>query len=151
MPASPQPAIDAAAIDPQEAARNVARLSDDQLREGMSGPYRRQILDEIFRRMQEHFRPDAAAGLDAVIHWRITGRKDGGHDAYEVAIREDSCEVRHELVADPRVAFELDGVEFLRLVTGNVAGPTLFMSGQLKIEGDLMFASSIAGLFHLPS
>ena len=56
---------------------------------------RGQILSEIFRRMAEHFRADAARDTDAVIHWRIGGRPDGGADEYETVIRDGACEV-HE-------------------------------------------------------
>jgi putative sterol carrier protein len=49
------------------------------------------------------------------------------------------------------VTLALDGVDFMRLVTGNAAGPTLFMSGKLKIEGDLMFAPQIATMFRIPT
>ena len=36
--------------------------------------------------MEEHFKPASAAGVDAVIHWKITGRPDGGIDHYEVVL-----------------------------------------------------------------
>ena len=49
-----------------------------------------------------------------------------------------------------RVTFTIGGADFLRLVTGNAAGPMLFMSGKLKIEGDMMFAASAASLFTIP-
>ena len=45
---------------------------------------------------------------------------------------------------------KLDGVDFLKLVTGNAIGPMLFMSGKLKIEGDLMFAAQIQSMFTIP-
>ena len=51
---------------------------------------------------------------------------------------------------DARVTFTIGGADFLRLVTGNAAGPMLFMSGKLKIEGDMMFAASAASLFTIP-
>jgi putative sterol carrier protein len=41
-------------------------------------------------------------------------------------------------------------VDFLKLVTGNAAGPMLFMTGKLKIEGDLMFAATVQSLFRIP-
>ena len=52
----------------------MSQATDEQLAELMSGPMRGQILDEIFRRMSEHFRADAARDTEAVIHWRIGGR-----------------------------------------------------------------------------
>ena len=39
---------------------------------------------------------------------------------------------------------------FLKLITGQVSGPELFMSGKLKVEGDLMFAPQIASMFQRP-
>ena len=112
-------ASDPSQVDAEELARNLSQASDEQLAELMSGEMRPLILDEIFNRMAEHFRPESARDVDAVIHWRIGGRSDGGAD-------------------------------FLKLVTVNAAGPMLFMSGKLKIEGDLMFAASAASLFTIP-
>ena len=45
----------------------MAQATDEQLGELMSGPMREQILAEIFRRMEEHFRADAARDTEAVI------------------------------------------------------------------------------------
>jgi len=42
------------------------------------------------------------------------------------------------------------GVNFIKLVSGAVQGPSMFMSGGLKIEGDLMFAAQVEGLFQIP-
>ena len=143
--------FDASQVDPAEFARGIAEASDEQLREGMASPLRGQILAEIFGRMAEHFRPGAARDTEAVIHWRIGGRADGGHDEWETTIRDGSCEVREGFgEAQPRVAFEIDGADFLRLVTGNAAGPVLFMSGKLKVSGDMMFAARTPSLFTIP-
>ena len=151
-PHAPDPgAIDPGAVDAEELARNMSSATDEQLAGLMSGPMRGQILNEIFRRMSEHFRPESARDIDAVIHWRIGGRPDGGADEYETVIRDGACEVHEGLESgSPRVAFTIDGVDFLRLVTGNAAGPMLFMGGKLKIEGDMIFAASAASLFAIP-
>lgn len=142
-------AIDPGQIDEQEFARNLAQVPDEQLREGMSGPMRDQILDEIFARMEQHYTGSNA--VDAVIHWRIGGRPDGGYDEFEVVMKNGACAAKRGFEADPRVTLQVDGVDFLRLVTGNVAGPQLFMTGKLKIEGDLMFSATVAGMFKIPS
>jgi putative sterol carrier protein len=144
-------AADTSQVDPQEFARTISGASDEQIREGLSGPMRDQALGEIFSRMEQHFEPGSAAELEAVIHWRIGDRPDGGHDEYEVVIRDGSCTVSEGLSAEPRVAFRIGAVEFLRLVTGNASGPALFMTGKLKIDGDLMFAARVQSLFRIPS
>ncbi|MET0731005.1 MAG: SCP2 sterol-binding domain-containing protein [Solirubrobacterales bacterium] len=67
-------------------------------------------------------------------------------------ISSGTCKVSEGLTADSaRVTFTIDGADFLRLVTGNAQGPMLFMSGRLKIEGDMMFAASAASLFTIPT
>ena len=100
--------------------------------------------------MSEHFRADAARDTEAVIRWRIGG-PDDAVDEYETVISNGACEVHEGFEAESaRVTFTVGGADFLRLVTGNAAGPMLFMSGKLKIEGDMMFAASAASLFTIP-
>jgi putative sterol carrier protein len=141
-------AIDASKVDPQEFARNVAQTPDAQLREGIEGPLRGQVLAEIFQRMEHHFKPGGSH--DAVIHWVIGGRAESGEDHWEVVIRNGACTTSPEPTSEPRVTLKLDGLEFLKLVTGNANGPMLFMSGKLKIEGDLMFSTQIQSMFTIP-
>jgi putative sterol carrier protein len=150
--AGPAPELDTSELDPAEAARAMAKATDEQLAELMSGPLREQVLGEIFGRMAEHFRADAAAQTEAVIRWRIAGHPERGHDAFETVISGGTCVVRDEHTVDsPRVTLTIDGVDFLRLVTGAAAGPMLFMSGKLKIEGDMLFAANAASLFAVPT
>jgi putative sterol carrier protein len=143
--------LDTAAVDPAEFARRVARATDEQLAEGMGSVFREEILAEIFGRMERHFRADRAAGVDAVVRFKITGRPDGDADRYEATIRDGRCSVSRELVDKPRVTIQVGAVDFLKLVTGNANGPDLFIRRKIKVKGDLMFAASIAGLFKIPT
>jgi putative sterol carrier protein len=143
-------AADVSSVDPEEFARNISEVPDEQLAEAMAGELRPVILGEIFRRMEQHFRADRAGDTDAVIHWQITGRADGGEDHYEVVVRDGSISATDEPSEEPRVSFRMDGVTFLRLVTGNASGPMLFMTGRLKIQGDMMFAPQVQSLFKIP-
>ena len=141
---------DFSSVDPEQVAGTISSASDEQLREALSGPQREAIIGEVFRRMEEHFKPSSAAGVDAVVHWKITGRPDGAIDHYEVVLKDGSCTAGNDPQHEPRVTLTLDGVDFMRLVTGNAAGPMLFMSGKLKIEGDLMFSAQIQSMFTIP-
>jgi putative sterol carrier protein len=142
--------VDFSSIDPEQVAGTISSVTDEQLREALSGPQRDAIIGEVFRRMEAHFKPSSAAGVDAVIHWKISGRSDAGLDHYEVVLRDGSCTSSKAPQHEPRVTLALDGVDFMRLVTGNAAGPMLFMSGKLKIEGDLMFSTQIQSMFTIP-
>ena len=143
--------LDTSAIDPSEVARGIAQATDEQLDELMSGPMREQILAEIFGRMEAHFRADAARDTEAVIHWRIKNGSGNDYDRWESVIANGACKVHQGYESEEaRVTFTIGGGDFLKLVTGNAAGPMLFISGKLKISGDMMFAASATGLFTIP-
>jgi putative sterol carrier protein len=60
--------------------------------------------------------------------------------------------VNEELKAEtPRVAIITAPVPLLKLVTGQQSGPVLFMTGKLRLEGDVMFASRLTSFFRIPS
>jgi putative sterol carrier protein len=142
---------DAAAsfLDPADFARLVRDTSDDQLAAGLK-LNRDLILGEVFRRMQEHFRPERADGVGAVIEWRIGGAEGGGQDRWQTVIRGGACSVVRNGQERPRVIFTAGPVDFIRLVTGNASGPKLFLFGKLKIGGDLLLARRVQGLFRIP-
>ena len=81
-------AIDTSAVDPEEFARTIGKTPDEGLREAMQSPMRDQIIGEIFKRMEEHYR---GGGQSAVIHWKITGRADGGEDVWEAVVNDGTC------------------------------------------------------------
>ena len=144
--------IDLSKMRPGTFARIIAKASGSQV-EGMMGrpELRARILGEIFRRMSEHFRADKAASTRAVVHWRITGGDGtGGFDRYETVIEGGTCVVNPEPQRDPRVTITVHPADFLKLITRNASGPVLFMTGKLRIKGDLAFAAGLTSLFDLP-
>jgi putative sterol carrier protein len=138
--------------DASQLAAMVGQVPDEQLAEGMANPEgRRMILDEIFRRMSEHAEPAQIQGVDAVVHFEVTGAPDGGSDVYEAVIRNGKVEVSDEPKEQPKVKITTAPVPFLKLVTGQQSGPVLFMTGKLKLEGDVMFASRMTSFFRIPT
>ena len=57
--------------------------------------------------MGEHLKPEAAQGVDAVVHWKILDRPDGGYDHYELVIKDGEATVTDEPAA--RAARDLHG------------------------------------------
>ena len=143
--------IDPASIDPLAFARAVGETPEDQLEAGMADPQVRDlVLGGIFSQMEAHFDGRKAGDTEAVIEWRILDRPGGGSDRYQVVVTGGTCSVEKDGGHAPRVTFKLKPVDFLKLVTGNAAGPMMFMTGKLKIDGDLMFAASVQALFRIP-
>jgi putative sterol carrier protein len=137
-------------IDPTEYAALVRDTSDEQLADGMRAN-RDLILPQIFAQMADHLDPDTAREADAVVEWRITGREDGDHDRYQLVIREATCEIAPDGDHEPAVIYTIGPVEFIRLVTGSVTGPELFMTGRITIDGDLMLAAMVQSWFRTPA
>ena len=138
-------------VDPAAFAKAVAETPDEALAEGMASENRRLILDEIFAQMERRFDATRGGDVEAVIDWKIHDRPEGGYDHYRVSISGGKCRVEYEPAeGEPRVTFKVKPVTFLRLVTGNASGPQLFLTGRLKIDGDLMFAARVQNLFEIP-
>jgi hypothetical protein len=144
--------VDLSHFDATTFARIITRASSSQVHAIMAVPeLRARVLGEVFRRMGDHLRPERAAHTSAVVHWRLTGGTgEGGYDRYETVIEHGTCVVHRESTRDPRATITLHPADFLRLITHNSSGPVLFMTGKLKINGDLGFAAGLTSLFDLP-
>lgn len=140
--------LDFAAVAPDEFARIVKNLSATQLAEVMRGELRTRILGEIFGRMKQQFRPEAAAwphradpledhrGERCRLRDRDSRRRLPGHPG-----RSD---------AEPRTTLVMGDAEFLKLVSGNGNPVTMFMTRKLKVAGDVGLASGLTRYFDIP-
>ncbi|WP_328906957.1 SCP2 sterol-binding domain-containing protein [Streptomyces sp. NBC_00234] len=140
--------LDFAAVSPQEFARIVKGLSAQQLGEVMHGELRARVLREVFGRMKQQFRPEAAGQLTALIRWKITGESD---EVFETSISGGRCTVREgRSEAEPRTTLVMADAEFLKLVSGNGNPVTMFMLRKLKVAGDVGLASGLTRYFDIP-
>ncbi|MGW4227700.1 SCP2 sterol-binding domain-containing protein [Streptomyces sp. NPDC004980] len=140
--------LDFAAVSPEEFARIVKGLSAKQLTEFMRGELRTRVLGEVFGRMRQQFRPEAAGQLKALIRWKITGESD---EVYETAIAAGACTVSAgRSGAEPRTTLVMGDADFLKLVSGNANPVTMFMMRKLKVAGDVGLASGLTRYFDIP-
>jgi hypothetical protein len=136
-------------------ARYVARSSRERRARLMTGWRRRVIMRRIFKGMETEFDAEEGKDIAAVLHWEIAGdgvggRGDSESDRWQVVIEDGRCRATRELDREPTVTIELDGPDFLELVTGIASGPELFMSGKLKMKGDVLLAARLTSLFRMP-
>jgi putative sterol carrier protein len=143
--------LDLSGVDPAGFAAAIANTPRDQLIEGMRSEARTQILDEIFGRMKDHAVAERIATVDAVVHFEIGGgAEEAGPDFYEIVIRNGAFDVNRDATEAARVTMTIDGADFLRLASGNANGAELFMQGLLRLDGDILFATQVAGFFEPP-
>jgi len=136
---------DLSTISPEEFAQMVAAASDEQIVEAVHAVGTGATLDRVFDGMRDRFVPERAKGVEADIQFVIDD--EGSEHAHLVGIHGGACSVGSTQADDPKVTLTTDLVSFLKLVAGKVGGPQLFMTGKLKISGDLFFATRIMGFF----
>jgi putative sterol carrier protein len=106
------------------------------------------VLDQVFAGMSGSFNPGKAAGQQAVVQYEI-GAPDGTHE-FAMRIADGRCEIDRGRAESPRVTIRIALGDFLRLITGGANGMQLFMTGKLKVSGDLFFAQTYQSWFDRP-
>jgi putative sterol carrier protein len=105
-----------------------------------------EILDRVFAQMRERFQPDKVIGVDAVVRFDL--RTPQGDRTFHLVAREGTLSVGPGLPADPpRVMLGLNFPDFLRLITGQLDGMQAFMSGRLRLSGDMLLAQNVEEWF----
>ena len=156
-------------FDPQRALDQLKRLAADapshlhdgfervvrdappeRLEQLMRSPARKPVLDGMFWQMPKQVDPAAAAGVRTSIRWVITGRPDGGTDVYQLEIEDGAARTVRGDEGDPRLTVTVDGVEFLRLASGNSDPMQAYFKGRIQLTGDIMVAAKMAQIFRMP-
>jgi len=155
----PQRAVDTvkrlAADAPAQVAEGFGRVvrdaSPERLEQLMRSPARKPLLDGIFWQMPKQLDERQAQGVTTSIRWCLTGRTDGGTDTYQLELADGRARViRGDGGPDPRLTVTLDGVDFLRLVSGNLDPMQAYFKGEIALAGDIMVAAKLATLFRMP-
>ena len=126
----------------------VTRASEPRLRSVMRGRLRGVLLWQIFRTIRQRAQPDTR--VDAVVEFRITGRRDGGMDRYRFALIDGRGRRLRRDASQPALTLELEPVAFLRLVGGSTSAERLLIAGKLKLRGDLLLALTLPTALRIP-
>jgi putative sterol carrier protein len=108
-----------------------------------------QFLDGVFEGMSTAFNASKAGGQQATVQYEITA-PDATH-SYSMRIADGRCQVERGAAESPRVTIRAGLPDFLRLITGKANGVQLFMTGKLKVSGDMFFAQTFQGWFDRPA
>ena len=71
----------------------------------------------------------------------------GAPHTYQLKIAGGKCEIVKGRADTPRVTLTLALPDFLRVVAGKLPPVQAFMSGKLKLSGDMMIATAMQGWF----
>lgn len=86
----------------------------------------------------------AAEDLDAIFQFDLSGPQGG---QYVLSIQHGTCLVEEGSHADPHVTLSMAGEDCLKVLSGQLSGPAIVMSGRLRISGDVGLAMQLKALF----
>jgi putative sterol carrier protein len=100
---------------------------------------------EIFNEMQKRMdgNPTKLAGIKAVYQFDINGADPG---VYGVAIADGKGMVSEGPHASPDITITMASDDFADMVGGKLDGIKAFMTGKLKVKGNMMLAMQLQSL-----
>lgn len=101
---------------------------------------------EIMERIPTAFRPEKAAGVTAIFQWDVSGPQGG---QWYVEIRDATCTTQTGTAENPNITLTIGDENLVKLLTGRLDGTVAFMTGKLKVKGDMGLAMKLPQLFNL--
>ena len=101
-------------------------------------------VKETFDMMESRFKPEKAAGVSAVIQYEISGEGGG---TWNATVKDGKCAVASGAAASPSLTLTMSGQDWLDMLAGKLSGQMAFMSGKLKLKGDMVLAMKVGGMF----
>ena len=99
-------------------------------------------IDEVFTEIESRLKidPSKVAGMNATYQFDLTG--DGGGEKW-VKLADDTREFGSGQAESPNITITMAASDFLDLVDGKLDGTMAFMSGKLKVKGDMGLAMKL--------
>jgi putative sterol carrier protein len=129
----------------EELAALIEGKTDDEIIAGVVERDTDNVLGQIFDFMAGRFQPEKAGDQSAVIGWDITC-PDGTH-SYQLHVADGTCTAVAGNAEAARVTLGMALADFFRFLTGKLDGMQAFMTGKLKLSGDMMFAQTMQAWF----
>ncbi len=98
----------------------------------------------FFSELQGKVDPAKISGMNATYQFSITG--DGGGDWY-VKIADGQADVSEGTAENPSITLTASDEDWLKIVSGQLSGQTAFLTGKLKIKGDVSLAMKLQSVF----
>jgi NAD(P)-dependent dehydrogenase (short-subunit alcohol dehydrogenase family)/putative sterol carrier protein/acyl dehydratase len=103
-------------------------------------------VSTVFDQMPGAFQADAAAGIQVVFQYRISGPSGG--DWY-CAVKDQACQISSGIHDKPTCTLNMSDADFLAMMNGKLGSMQAYTSGKLKIDGDIMKSQLIEKLFRV--
>lgn len=98
---------------------------------------------EYFNELPSKINKEKVKGMNAVYQWDITGDNGG---KWHVILKNDDVQIGDGLAESPNITLTLEDQNFMDLVTGKLNGQMAFLTGKLKIQGDMTLAMKLQSI-----
>jgi len=99
---------------------------------------------DIFAKIPENFNADKAAGVNMVLVFRLSG--DNGGD-WTIKIADGAVDVNEGAADSPSATINMDGDDYVKMMSGELNPMMAFMSGKVKVDGDLNSVMKMQSIF----
>jgi putative sterol carrier protein len=103
-------------------------------------------VEKLMSRMPNAFRPEKANGVSTVLQFHLTGAEPGDWIA---TIQNGQCTVQKGVAENANLTLTADSQDYVDLFSGKSNAMQAFMTGKLKLAGDLMQAMKIPEYFKM--
>lgn len=103
-------------------------------------------ISDLMSRMPNAFKPEAAQGVDTVIQYHLTGQEGGD---WIVTIKDGQCSVTPGTAENPKMTLTADSMDYKNVIMGKTNAMQAFMTGKLKMAGDLALAMKLPNMFKM--
>jgi len=101
-------------------------------------------VKEYFETLSSRFKPAAAKGVNAIFQFEIAG--DGGGQ-YAVKVDGENLSIEPSTHPEPTVTIKMAAPDYVKMVNGDLNGQMAFMTGKLKVSGNMMMAMKMQQIF----
>ncbi len=101
-------------------------------------------IDEVIASFPERFKPEAAAGVDAVLQFTLTGTDD---QRFYLIVRDGTLGIEHGVHPDPTMSVTTSAENWLALNNGETSPMALLMQGKATFNGSASMALKFREIF----
>lgn len=101
---------------------------------------------EFFAQIPQRVNKDKIQGMNATYQFNITGENGG---QYWVKCADGEVTQGEGLAESSNITLTIEDKNFSDLLTGKLNGQTAFLTGKLKIQGDMGLAMKLQSIFAL--
>lgn len=99
---------------------------------------------ELFKEMPKQFNAAKAGDLNAAVVFDLSG-DDGGQ--WTVQIADGKCDILNNAADNPTATVKMAAEDYTDMVSGKLNPMMAFMSGKIKVDGDLNSVMKVQQIF----